>query len=68
MPYFLGQFAISVWNFGLMIGGKTGPMLYEHLLHKNMSCLIWLNAGVTLTGIFLVSLLPKTLVDKSEGK
>ncbi len=59
---------ISVWNIGLMIGIKTGPMLYERVLHKNMSSLIWLNAGVTLAGVFLVFLLPKGLVEKREGK
>ena len=59
---------LSVWNIGLMIGGKTGPMLYEHWLNKNMNQLIWLNAGVTLAGVVFVFLLPKSLVEKSEGK
>ena len=59
---------ISVWNIGLMIGTKTGPMLYEHALNKNMNSLIWLNAGVTLAGILLVFLLPRALVEKREGK
>lgn len=59
---------ISVWNIGLMLGTKTGPMLYEHTFHRDMSSLIWLNAGVTLAGVILVFLLPKALVDMSEGK
>ncbi len=59
---------LSVWNIGLMIGSKTGPMLYENALHKNMNHLIWLNAGVTLAGVVLVFLLPKALVEKREGK
>jgi predicted MFS family arabinose efflux permease len=59
---------ISVWNTGLMIGAWTGPMLYEHVLHKHMNSLIWLNAGVTLAGVVLVFLLPKSLVEKREGK
>ena len=59
---------ISVWNIGLMLGTKTGPMLYEHALHKNMNSLIWLNAGVTLAGVVLVLLLPKALVAQREGR
>ncbi len=59
---------ISVWNIGLMIGSKTGPMLYEHALNKNMNSLIWLNAGVTLAGVVIVFLLPKILLDAREGK
>lgn len=59
---------ISVWNVGLMIGGKIGPTLYEHTLHKNMNSLIWLNAGVTLAGLVLVVLIPKALVQNREGK
>ncbi len=59
---------ISIWNIGLMIGGKTGPMLYEHTFHKDMNSLIWLNALVTLAGVVIVFLLPKALVDKREGK
>ena len=59
---------ISVWNIGLMIGSKTGPTLYEHVLNKNMNSLIWLNAGVTLAGVVFVFLLPKALVNASEGK
>lgn len=58
---------IGVWNIGLMIGMKTGPMLYEHAFHKNMNALIWLNAGVTLAGVALVFLLPRALVAKREG-
>ena len=58
---------LSVWNIGLMIGGKTGPMLYEHQLHRNMNHLIWLNALVTLAGAFLVFLVPKNLVERREG-
>lgn len=58
---------IGVWNIGLMIGMKTGPMLYEHAFHKNMNALIWLNTGVTLAGVALVFLLPKVLVEKREG-
>lgn len=58
---------ISLWNIGLMIGGKTGPMLYEHTLHKNMNHLIWLNAGVTLAGLGLVFFMPRALVEKREG-
>ena len=58
---------ISVWNIGLMLGTKTGPMLYEHALHKNMHSLIWLNAAVTLAGVGLVFLLPKALVAQREG-
>ncbi|MGH7952623.1 MAG: MFS transporter [Limisphaerales bacterium] len=59
---------IGVWNLGLMFGTKTGPMLYDHGLNKNMNSLIWLNAGVTLAGIIFVVLLPKALVEKREGK
>jgi len=59
---------LSVWNIGLMIGGKTGPMLYQRVLHKDMNSLIWLNAGVTLAGVLLVFLLPKALVERREGK
>ena len=58
---------IGVWNIGLMIGMKTGPMLYEQAFHKNMNSLIWLNAAVTLVGVVLVFLLPRTLVEKREG-
>ena len=59
---------ISVWNIGLMLGTKIGPTLYEHVLHKNMGSLIWLNAGITLAGIFIVVLMPKNLVNRREGK
>ena len=59
---------ISVWNIGLMVGTKTGPMLYELALHKNMNQLIWLNAGITLAGVVLVFLLPAMLVGGREGK
>jgi MFS family permease len=59
---------ISMWNIGLMIGLKTGPTLYEHVLNKNMNSLIWLNAGVTLAGVVLVFLMPKALVAQREGK
>ena len=58
---------IGVWNIGLMIGIKTGPSLYEHVFHKNINDLIWLNAGVTLAGMILVFLQPKNLVDCREG-
>ena len=59
---------IGVWNIGLMIGIKAGPSLYEHVFHKHMHDLIWLNAGATLAGLGLVCLLPRKLVDQSEGK
>ena len=59
---------LSVWNIGLMIGGKTGPMLYERWLHKNMNELIWINAVVTLAGAAIVFFLPKNLVAQREGK
>lgn len=59
---------ISVWNIGLMIGTKTGPTLYEHVLNKNMNSLVWLNAGVTLAGVVIVLLLPKVLLNAREGK
>ena len=59
---------ISVWNIGLAIGTKTGPMLYEHSLSKGMNSLIWLNAGVTLAGIAIIFLMPKTLLNAREGK
>ena len=59
---------ISVWNIGLMIGSKAGPMLYQRVFHKDMSQLIWLNAGVTLAGLALVFILPKALVERREGK
>jgi len=58
---------ISVWNIGLMIGTKTGPMLYERMFHRNMNSLIWLNASVTLAGVILVFLLPKKIVERREG-
>ena len=59
---------ISIWNIGLMIGGKTGPMLYEHTLHQNMNALIWLNAIVTLAGVVIVFFLPKAILNQREGK
>jgi MFS family permease len=59
---------ISLWNVGLMIGIKTGPMFYEGVLHQNMSSLIWLNAGVTLAGAVIVFFLPQDLVERREGK
>jgi predicted MFS family arabinose efflux permease len=59
---------ISVWNIGLMIGSKTGPMLYQRVLHQDMNRLIWINAGVTLAGVILVFLLPRALVEKREGE
>jgi MFS family permease len=62
------SFFISVWNIGLMIGTKTGPMLYEKVFHHNMGSLIWLNASVTLLGALFVFSLPKTLVERREGK
>jgi predicted MFS family arabinose efflux permease len=58
---------ISVWNIGLMVGGKLGPMLYQQVLDKKMNSLIWLNAWVTLAGVLLVVLLPKRLVAQREG-
>ncbi len=59
---------LSVWNIGLMIGSKTGPMFYQRVFHKDINNLIWLNAGITLAGLVLVFLLPKALVEKREGK
>ncbi len=59
---------ISVWNIGLAIGTKTGPMLYEHSLCKGMNSLIWLNVVVTLAGIFLIFMLPRALVAQREGQ
>jgi len=58
---------IGVWNIGLMIGIKAGPSLYEHVFNRNLNQLIWLNAGVTLAGIFLVFFLPRKLVEQREG-
>jgi len=58
---------ISIWNIGLLVGCQTGPMLYEHVFAKKMSSLLWLNAGITIAGIFLVIFLPKTVVDQREG-
>jgi len=58
---------ISVWNIGLMIGTKTGPLLYQRVLHKDMHQLIWINAVATLAGGLFVFMLPKTLVEKREG-
>jgi len=58
---------ISVWNIGLMIGTKTGPLLYQRVLHKDMHQLIWINAVATLAGGLFVFFLPKTLVEKREG-
>jgi hypothetical protein len=43
-------------------------MLYEHMFHKNMNHLIWVNALVTLAGLAIVFVLPKALVEKREGK
>jgi MFS family permease len=73
---------ISIWNIGLMIGGKAGPWIYQHgveqalaampradqlaIRHQEMNQLIWLNAGVTLLGIVIVSLIPAVLVDRRE--
>ena len=59
---------LSVWNLGLMAGGKMGPMLYEGILHKNMNQLIWLNAIITLAGLVLVWLIPRALVANRDGK
>jgi predicted MFS family arabinose efflux permease len=59
---------ISVWNIGLAIGSKTGPMLYQRVLHQDLNRLIWINAGVTLAGVIFVFLLPRALVEKSEGE
>ncbi len=59
---------ISVWNIGLAVGTKTGPMLYERFLSRGMNSLVWLNAGVTLAGIAIVFLLPRTLLAAREGK
>jgi len=58
---------ISVWNIGLMIGTKTGPMLYDRVFNKNIHDVIWLNAGVTLAGMVIVFLLPGKLVAGREG-
>jgi len=57
---------ISVWNIGLLVGCQTGPMLYERVFAKHMSSLLWLNAGLTLTGILFVIFLPKNVVDRRE--
>jgi predicted MFS family arabinose efflux permease len=59
---------ISVWNIGLMLGTKTGPMLYERVFNRNMNSLIWLNAGVTLAGVLIVLLIPGKLVKRREGE
>ena len=59
---------IGVWNVGLGLGAKAGPWLYERYLHRHMNELIWLNAGVTMAGLILVFLLPRYLVERSEGK
>ena len=58
---------ISIWNIGLLVGCQTGPMLYEHVFARNMTSLLWLNAGVTMAGIVLVIFLPKMMVDQREG-
>jgi len=58
---------IGVWNIGLMIGNKTGPMFYEEVFHRNINSLIWLNAGVTLAGVIIVLFLPASLVAQREG-
>jgi MFS family permease len=58
---------IGVWNFGLNLGSKTGPMLYERWFHRDMNQLIWLNAGVTMAGLVLVFFMPRMLVDQREG-
>jgi MFS family permease len=58
---------IGIWNVGLMVGTKAGPMLYERVLHRDMNQLIWLNAGITLAGVLLVFLLPRRLVAQREG-
>jgi hypothetical protein len=42
-------------------------MLYEHVFARNMTSLLWLNAGVTMAGIVLVIFLPKMMVDQREG-
>jgi predicted MFS family arabinose efflux permease len=59
---------ISVWNIGLMLGTKTGPMLYERVFNRHMNSLIWLNAGVTLAGVLIVLLIPGKLVKRREGE
>jgi MFS family permease len=59
---------IGVWNIGLMIGTKTGPMFYERVFQQNINSIIWLNAGVTLAGVVIVFLLPKKLVAQREGQ
>ncbi|HEX7654608.1 MAG TPA: hypothetical protein VF607_13960 [Verrucomicrobiae bacterium] len=58
---------IGVWNLGMAVGCKTGPMLYENYLRLNMNALIWLNAGVSLAGVMLVWLIPKALADRRES-
>jgi hypothetical protein len=58
---------IGVWNFGLNLGTKTGPLLYERWFHRDMNHLIWLNAGGTLAGLVLVFFMPRYLVDQREG-
>lgn len=58
---------IGIWNAGLALGAKTGPMFYEGVLHRNMNALIWLNAGITLAGVILVFLIPRNLVAQREG-
>jgi predicted MFS family arabinose efflux permease len=58
---------ISVWNIGMLVGLQAGPMLYEHVFGKNMTSLLWLNAVVTLGGVFLVIFLPSKMADQREG-
>jgi len=59
---------LSSWNLGLMLGIKTGPKLYEGVLHQNMNQLVWINALVTLAGAALILILPASLVGGKEGK
>lgn len=73
---------ISVWNIGLMIGGKLGPWIYQNgveqalavtpgasqlaIRHQEMNQLIWLNAGVMLAGVIIVFFIRSELVDRRE--
>jgi len=65
LPFY--SLLISIWNIGLLVGCQTGPMLYEHVFARNMTSLLWVNAGLTMAGIVLVIFLPKRMVDQREG-
>lgn len=74
---------ISVWNIGLMIGGKAGPWIYQSGVEKAMKALpqagefairqqemnqlIWLNAAGLLATLIIVFFIQSEVVDKRDA-